>query len=77
VASVVGERAVGIVLTGMGEDAAAGVVALKRAGGRVLAESEATAVVYGMPKVAVQTGCVDEVLPLPELIARVKEILSA
>jgi two-component system chemotaxis response regulator CheB len=77
VASVVGERAVGVVLTGMGDDAAAGVVALKRAGGHVLAESEATAVVYGMPKVAVQTGCVDEVLPLSELISRVREILSA
>jgi two-component system chemotaxis response regulator CheB len=77
VADVVGERAVGVVLTGMGEDAAAGVVALKRAGGRVLAEAEATAVVYGMPKVAAATGCVDEVLPLPELIARIRELLSA
>jgi two-component system, chemotaxis family, protein-glutamate methylesterase/glutaminase len=76
VARVVGERAVGVVLTGMGDDAAAGVVELKRAGGLVLAESEATAVVYGMPKVAAQTGCVDEVLPLAALIARVKEIVS-
>jgi two-component system, chemotaxis family, protein-glutamate methylesterase/glutaminase len=76
VARVCGERGVGVVMTGMGDDAAAGVVELKRAGGLVLAESEATAVVYGMPKVAVQTGCVDEVLPLPELIARIKEIVS-
>lgn len=76
VARVVGSRAIAVVLTGMGDDAAAGVVAIKRQGGLVLAEAESTAVVYGMPKVAAQTGCVDEVLPLPELIARVRELVS-
>ena len=77
VAKAVGERAVAVVLTGMGDDAARGVVAIKEAGGRVLCESEATAVVYGMPRVAVQTGCVDEVLPLRELVARVRELVSS
>ena len=60
----------------MGDDAALGVQEINRAGGMVLAESEATAVVYGMPKVAIATGCVDEVLPLSELVARLKEIVS-
>ncbi len=58
------------VLTGMGSDGAAGGLAVKAAGGLVLAEAEETAVVYGMP-LAVQATCqVDEVLPLPALAAR-------
>jgi two-component system chemotaxis response regulator CheB len=77
VASVVAERAVAVVLTGMGDDAAKGVVEIKRAGGLVLCEAEDTAVVYGMPRVAAQTGCVDEVLPLPELVARVAQLVSS
>jgi two-component system chemotaxis response regulator CheB len=77
VAKVLGDKAVAVVMTGMGDDAAAGVVEIKHAGGLVLAEAESTAVVYGMPKVAVQTGCVDEVLPLPELVARVKELIAS
>jgi two-component system chemotaxis response regulator CheB len=77
VARAVGERAVGVVLTGMGDDAARGVMDIKQAGGLVLCESEATAVVYGMPRVAVQTGCVDEVLSLSELVARVRELVSS
>jgi two-component system, chemotaxis family, protein-glutamate methylesterase/glutaminase len=77
VARVMSHRTLAVVLTGMGDDGAQGVVALKQAGGRVLAESEQTAVVYGMPKVAAQTGCVDEQLPLPELVSRVRELLSS
>ena len=76
VAKVMSHRTLGVVLTGMGDDGAQGVVALKQAGGRVLAESEQTAVVYGMPKVAAQTGCVDEQLPLPELVSRMRELLA-
>jgi two-component system chemotaxis response regulator CheB len=76
VARAAADRAIAVVLTGMGDDAALGVQEIKRAGGMVLAESEATAVVYGMPKVAIATGCVDEVLPLPELVQRLKELVS-
>jgi two-component system chemotaxis response regulator CheB len=75
-ARAVGDRAIGVVFTGMGDDAALGVREIKRAGGLVLAEAEATAVVYGMPKVAIQTGCVDEVLPLSELVARVRDLVA-
>jgi two-component system chemotaxis response regulator CheB len=76
VARAVGDRAIAVVLTGMGDDAAKGVVEIKRAGGMVLVESEETAVVYGMPKAAFATGCVDEQLPLPKLVQRIGELLA-
>jgi two-component system chemotaxis response regulator CheB len=66
-AEVYGERVLGLVLTGMGKDGADGVRAIKAKKGRVIAESQATAAIYGMPKEAVLTGCVDEQLPLPDI----------
>jgi len=58
---------VGVVLTGMGEDGAAGIAALKAAGARTIAQDEQTSAVFGMPKRAIETGAVDEVLPIDEL----------
>ncbi len=75
-ARTMGDRAVAVVMTGMGDDASKGVMDVKKAGGLVLVESEETAVVYGMPKAAVATGCVDEELPLPRLIHRICELLT-
>ena len=75
-ARALGMRVIGVVLTGMGEDGAQGVIDIKSAAGTVLVESEETAVVYGMPRCAKQTGAVDEVLPLPALIARVSALLA-
>jgi two-component system chemotaxis response regulator CheB len=75
-AEVMGENVVGVVLTGMGNDGTQGALAIKQARGLVLAEAEATAVVYGMPKVAIQSGAVDEALPLPALIQRLVDLLS-
>lgn len=63
-ASAVGPRAVAVVLTGMGDDGAEGVQAVRKAGGIVVAESEASAIVYGMPRAAVATGAVHESLDL-------------
>lgn len=63
-------RLTAVVLTGMGSDGAEGVRAVKARGGTVLAESEETAAIFGMPREAAATGCVDEMLPLPEMAVR-------
>ena len=63
-------RLCAVVLTGMGNDGAAGVRAVRAAGGLTLTESELTAVIYGMPRAAVATGAVDQSLPLPEIAGR-------
>lgn len=57
-------KSVAVVLTGMGNDGHQGVMAIKKAGGSVIAESEESSVVFGMPKEAIATGCVDTVVPL-------------
>ncbi|HDM36570.1 MAG TPA: chemotaxis response regulator protein-glutamate methylesterase [Candidatus Syntrophoarchaeum butanivorans] len=73
-AAVVYRRAViGVVLTGMGRDGARGIVEIKKRGGKAIAQSEDTCVVYGMPKEAVATGCVDEVVPLPDIPSKIME----
>lgn len=66
-ARALGGRALGVVLTGMGDDAADGAVMLRAAGGHVIAQDEATSVIYGMPRAAVARGGVDRVLPLYEI----------
>jgi two-component system chemotaxis response regulator CheB len=60
-----GSRLLGVVLTGMGNDGARGVVSIKDRGGQAIAEAEETSVVFGMPKEAIATGRVDRVVPLP------------
>lgn len=72
-ASVVTDPLVGVVLTGMGGDGADGIAAISRAGGRTLAQSEDTCVIYGMPKRAVETGRVDAVRPLDDIGRAVTE----
>jgi two-component system chemotaxis response regulator CheB len=67
VARVAKERAVGIVLTGMGDDGSRGARQILDAGGTVVAESQRTAVVYGMPRAAVKAGAVNRSLPLPDI----------
>jgi two-component system, chemotaxis family, protein-glutamate methylesterase/glutaminase len=71
VAQGLGPRGLGVILTGMGSDGAAGLVELRRSGGRVLAQDEASCVVPGMPAAAVAAGAVDEVVPLERMAARI------
>lgn len=67
VAEACGSAALGVVLTGMGNDGSIGAAAIKRHDGRCLAESEESAVIFGMPKEAIRTGAVDKVLPLAHM----------
>jgi two-component system, chemotaxis family, protein-glutamate methylesterase/glutaminase len=66
-AAVFGRDILALILTGMGRDGTAGLGAIRRAGGYIIAQDEATSVVWGMPGSAVEAGLADEVLPLPEI----------
>jgi len=70
-----GSRMVGVILTGMGYDGAKGMVSLKRAGGRTVAEDASTCVVYGMPKVVVEMGAADQVLPVHEIAEAIARLV--
>jgi two-component system chemotaxis response regulator CheB len=72
-----GSELLAVVLTGMGDDGREGVRAVHAAGGRVVAESEQTAVVFGMPQQAIRTGAVDAVLPLSEIASVIESGLSS
>jgi len=63
VARHLGDRAIGVILTGMGDDGARGMEEIKKKGGYTIAESGETCIVFGMPKAAIERGCVDKVLP--------------
>lgn len=76
-AQAFGPRLTAVILTGMGRDGSQGVRRVKAEGGQVLAESEETAAIYGMPKQAAATGCVDRLLPLPELAVRLMRLWGA
>jgi two-component system chemotaxis response regulator CheB len=67
---------VGVILTGMGGDGADGIRQIKQAGGRTLAQDEATSAVYGMPKRAVETGCVDSVLPIDDIASGILDTIT-
>jgi two-component system chemotaxis response regulator CheB len=64
VARVAGRNALGILMTGMGDDGANGLLEMRQAGATTIAQDEATCVVFGMPKEAIQRGAVDKILPL-------------
>ncbi|MCL2229524.1 MAG: chemotaxis-specific protein-glutamate methyltransferase CheB [Treponema sp.] len=69
-----GNSLVSVVLTGMGEDGAQGTRIVKEAGGITIAQDEASSMIYGMPQAAVETGCVDMILPLNEISNKLLEL---
>jgi len=75
VAESFGPLAIGIILTGMGDDGALGIKAIKDHGGRTIAQDEETSVVFGMPKAAIDLGAVDTVLPLDKISNELKKII--
>jgi two-component system chemotaxis response regulator CheB len=69
-------RAVGVILTGMGRDGAAGMLAMRQAGAHTLGQDESTCVVYGMPKAAFELGAVERQLPLEKLGPAVRTLTN-
>jgi len=75
VAQAVGKRALGVILTGMGSDGREGIRELKARGGYVLAQSNETCVVYGMPKAVVEAGLADQVVDLDDMSQAIESAL--
>jgi two-component system chemotaxis response regulator CheB len=71
-AAVYGRRTIGVIMTGMGKDGAAGMLAIKRAEGRTLAQDRETSVIYGMPRSAIEAGAVDHVVALDDIARRLR-----
>jgi two-component system chemotaxis response regulator CheY len=65
-----------VVLTGMGSDGTSGARRIKAAGGRVIAQDQATSAVYGMPRSVVEAGLADLVVPLPEMASTLLELIE-
>jgi len=76
VAKQAGANAVGVILTGMGADGAAGLLAMRQAGARTLAQDEESCIVFGMPKEAIRLGAAEQIVPLKSMACRIVETLS-
>jgi len=75
-AAAAGERAIGLLLTGMGADGAEAMLDLRRAGAATIAQDEATSIVFGMPRQAIACGAAREVLPLNDMARRLQELCA-
>lgn len=74
VATVYGERSIGVILTGIGCDGARGARFIRAAGGHIIAEAQSTCVVFGMPKAVIDNKLAHEVQPLPHIAPRLKSL---
>jgi two-component system chemotaxis response regulator CheB len=72
-ATYAGPMGIGVVMTGMGTDGSKGATAIKAAGGHVIAQDEATSVIFGMPAEAIKTGAVDQVLPIDQIYSAIEK----
>ncbi len=77
VAQAVGEKAVGVILTGMGRDGAQGLLAMRKAGARTLGQDEQSCVVYGMPRTAFELGAVEKQVSLSSIGQTILDLASA
>ncbi len=75
-AEAYGASCIGIILTGMGDDGVLGIGKIKNAGGITIAQDEKTSVVFGMPRVAIESGCIDKVLPIHDMCKAISSILK-
>jgi len=73
-AEAIDDPLTGVILTGMGADGADGICAIQDAGGTTIAQSEETCVIYGMPKRAVEAGCIDSVCDLDDVATTIREL---
>jgi len=76
VAEVVGDKAVGVILTGMGKDGAQGLLEMRKKGARTLGQNEETCVVYGMPKAAYEIGAVEKQAAIHEIPDLLKAVVG-
>ena len=74
-AETYGENSVGVIMTGMGSDGAKGMAAVKEKKGKTIAQNEETCLVFGMPKAAIETRCVDWVVPLEQIPETILSLL--
>lgn len=74
-AEIFGPRCIGVVITGMGDDGVEGMLEIRRRGGRTIAESEESAIVFGMPRMAIERGAAEVVCPLNGIAAAITRIL--
>lgn len=77
VAQVYGATALGIILTGMGDDGAEGLLAMRQAGARTIAQDKESSIVFGMPAVAIELGAVEQVLPLTSIAPAMMSLAGA
>lgn len=77
VAQYAGPNAIGVILTGMGADGAEGLLKMKEAGAKTIAQDEESCVVFGMPKEAIKKGAVDKVLPLEKIPQEIIQVLNS
>lgn len=75
VADVIGSKAIGVILTGMGGDGSKGMLKMHENGAKTIGQDEKSCVVYGMPKVAYELGAVDEQVALPNIASRIMSIM--
>ena len=69
-------KKVAVIMTGMGSDGAEGITEIKRSNGYIIAQNEESSIVFGMPKLAIETGCVDKIVPLKNIAHEVMKVME-